>query len=174
MFHLLQSQPTTVKDWLPLISVVVTILLFTTDRLIGISIRRREARRTWYLKILIDPNIGKISEFFDKIGNAYEKASVALTGAQGTQNYLTLKAKNFEIFIDLKRQLTAYLIQPLTVQYFPIAEALTNKLTELEDNYTQSLDSGLFTPDNINTFKIQAYNIKAEMLDILYIPIAAK
>lgn len=174
MFYFLQQKTTTLKDLLPYISVIVTILLFTTDRYIGVKIRRREVRRTWYLKILIEPNIVKLSTFFDNVGDAYERAATALLGAQGNIDYLQLKSINFEKFIDFKRQITANLIQPLTLQYFFVAESLTDKLTELEDLYTTNLDNELFTADNIQTFRLEAHNIKAKVLDILYTPLVSK
>lgn len=171
MIYLLKSDTTPLKDLLPLLSVVVTIFLFATDRYISFRIRRREARRIWYLKVLIDPNIEKISSFFDDVGGAYERATVALKGAQGNVDYLRLKSINAEKFIDLKRQLIAYLVQPLTVQYFDIAEKLTDFLNNLEDLYTTYLDEGLFSADDVNRFKLAAYSCKAELLDCLYSPL---
>lgn len=174
MYYLLKSEPTSIKDWLPLVSVGVTLLLFTIDRIIAISIRRREVKRTWYLKVLIDPHINRISIFFDSVGDAYEKAATAIGGARGNTDFLQIKAINFEKYTDLKRELEAYLIRPLEPQYFEVAEKLTEELNNLQDIFTSSLDNEQFSKDNITSFRIQVYNIKAKLMDILYSPLAKK
>lgn len=171
MLYLLETPPSSIKDWLPLLSVCVTLALFLVDRIIAIGVRRREVRRTWYLKVLIEPNIPKISIFFDDIANAYEKATVALSGEKREVELAILKSINFEKFIDLKRQIIANLVQPLYPQYFAIAVDISSFLEKLEDRYTNNLDNGLFSVDDVNSFKLYIYTIKGELLNSLYTPL---
>jgi hypothetical protein len=86
---------TTFKDYLPLLTVFVTLTLFIIDRLIAISVRRRDVQRNWYLKVLIEPNISGINEFFDKVAGAYESSSKVLQQSEGIPHseYTSLKAQ---------------------------------------------------------------------------------
>ena len=168
---LLQSS-TSVKDWLPLLSVAVTLLLFIVDRLIGIGIRRREVERNWYLKVLIEPNIKRIDEFFESVGVIYETASIELKELDPVNElYNTRKAEHFEKFLDIRRHLFANLIQPLTPRYFVIAENLTVQLNDIYDDYTGSLDMANFSDEQVNDFKLRVFNMKAESLNLLYVPL---
>lgn len=174
--HISNNSSSSFKDFLPLISVVVTLLLFITDRLIAIRVRRREVERNWYLKVLVEPNLIRINDFFDTVGKTYEESAKFLTLnlTKTHEEYVTIKAQEFEKFIDLKRILIAYLIYPLSPRYPEISERIDLVLQDTEDDFTTNLDKDAFSIENINDFKLRSYNKKAKLLNILYTPLGKK
>lgn len=165
-----------IKDFLPLITVVVTLLLFIIDRLLASRIRRKEVERSWYLKVLIEPNLEKINNFFDSVGKTYEEAANFLiqNGGIPHADYVILCAQENEKFIDLKRVIIAYLIYPLSNRYQEISQKVDECLQKLEDDFTVSIDKGHFSTEEINLFKLRSYELKTKLLSILYVPLNTK
>src|SRR5688572_28390168 len=69
------------KDFLPLISPAVVILLFIIDRIVAARLRRKEVERNWYLKVLIEPAIEKISEFYNSTTEQHSSSFLLLQAA---------------------------------------------------------------------------------------------
>jgi hypothetical protein len=170
------SAHSNIKDFLPLISVVVTLVLFIVDRLIASRIRKKEIQRNWYLKVLVEPNLVRINDFFDLVCNTYSNASIFLLQSKNVahEDYVILCVQENEKFIDLKRVLIAYLIYPLSNNYPAISEKIDKCLQDLEDDFTVGIDKERFSMDAINEFKLNAYKKKSELLNILYSPLSKK
>ena len=75
------------KDVVPVVGPIVVIVLFIIDRILGFYLRKREIERNWYLKVLIEPSISKISAFYKSATDGY-KVSAGLLQSNKQQPHL--------------------------------------------------------------------------------------
>lgn len=163
--------------YLPLVSPIVVILLFLVDRIIGFYLRRREIERNWYLKVLIEPGISKISAFYKATNEMYAKSAEMLFKNSTTvahDKYLTLKSQEIGKFQAHKRELEAEVIFPILMRYPEVGDNLTNTLLNLEDCFTTALDRGLFSEQEIKDFQSKVASNRALLLTNLYSPLQGK
>ena len=181
MIFLCNCQPVaeaslTWKDWFQLASPIVVLLLFIVDRIIGHNLRKKEIERNWYLKVLIEPAIPKISEFYKQTIESY-KSSALLLNSNSTSphnDYISLKSQEFGKFQLLKRELEAEVVFPIQMRYPKVGGELTTSLLNIEDEFTSSLDRQLFSETNIKDFQIKLANNRASFLTQLYSPLRLK
>jgi len=162
--------------YLPLASPIVVIFLFLIDRIIGFYLRKREIERNWYLKVLIEPGITKISDFYKKTNETYATSAELLQGNSSIAHeaYLSLKSKEIGKFQSYKRELEAEVILPIQMRYTKVGEHLTESLLNLEDCFTSSLDKGLFSEQDIKDFQSKIASNRAILLNQLYSPLQRK
>ena len=167
------SQVNPWKDILPLVSPIVVIILFIIDRIIGFKLRRKEVERNWYLKVLIEPCIDKISTFYKNILDEYKSSShiLSTTNQKFQTKYINIKAKEFGKFQSLKRELELDVIFPIQMRYGDVGEDILEQLRNLEDQFTSSLDNKKFSEDDIIQFHLFVAVNKANLLNYLYAPL---
>lgn len=161
------------KDFVPLISPIVVIILFIIDRIIGYNLRKKETDRNWYFKVLLEPSIEKITLFYKNTNSSYALAAKHLEERRNVPHteFTRLKAHQFFIFQDSKRELEAEVIQPISARYQFVGNSLTLILQDLEDAYTKSIDEEKFSEEEINIFKLLAFTNRAILLNELYSPL---
>src|SRR5262245_13529916 len=95
----------TLKEYAPLISPVVLILLFIIERIIGAQLRKKQVRREWYFKVIVEPSLKSIHDFFQSASTSMKASIDTLVQGQATPHnqYLTLKATQIGAFQTLKR-----------------------------------------------------------------------
>ena len=161
------------KDFIPLISSIVVICLFIIDRIIGFYLRKKEVERNWYLKVLIEPEINKISIFYKDTFEGYKASAefLKISNQKPHNDYISLKSIEFGKFQSLKRELEAEVIFPIQIRYPNVGESVTEELRNLEDHFTSCLDSELFSEDNIKQFQLYIAKNRAFLLKKLYSPL---
>lgn len=161
------------KDYLPLISPVVIVLLFGIERYLSYKIRKREVERTWYYKVLIDPSLNKINDFFNQAQSIYsDSCSLLLASNQLPHDkYISLKSTQIGEFQKVKRAFDTDVITPINNRYPKVGMELQNRLLDLEDKFSNSIDNELFSQDDIDTFFDTVSEVRANWLNILYKPI---
>ena len=164
------------KDWLPLISSSVVIILFIIDRLINSKVQKKEVERTWYYKILLEPNLNSINNFFNSLENSFmEEAEFILTSIDVShEEYLRCQRQAFQRFKIMKRKMELEVILPILKTYPNTGQALTNKLLEIEDVYTSALDNLEISESDISNVSNELYKLRAEWLYCLYTPVYKK
>ncbi|MBK7391129.1 MAG: hypothetical protein IPI23_19290 [Bacteroidetes bacterium] len=162
--------------YLPLVSPIVVILLFLVDRVIGFYLRKREIERNWYLKVLIEPGISKISAFYKATNDMYAKSAELLQNSSTVahEKYLTLKSHEIGKFQSHKRELEAEVIFPILMRYPEVGDHLTSTLLNLEDCFTTALDKGLYSEQEIKDFQNKVASNRALLLTNLYAPLQSK
>lgn len=174
----LPTDPSSVwTTYIPLVSPIVVILLFLIDRVIGFYLRKREIERNWYLKVLIEPGISKISAFYKATNEMYAKSAEMLFQNSATvahDKYLTLKSQEIGKFQSHKRELEAEVIFPILMRYPEVGDHLTNTLLNLEDCFTTALDKGLYSEQEIKDFQSKVASNRALLLTNLYSPLQSK
>lgn len=170
------SAANTWHDWIPLVSPFVVILLFIIDRILGFFLRKKEVERNWYLKVLVEPGIQRISEFYRTSTENYQQSAELLDSNKGQshEEYNKLKSKEFGKFQALKRDLEIEVIYPIQIRYPDVGKQITEQLRNLEDNFTSSLDAEKFNSSGIKEFHDFAANNRALFLDHLYDPLNKK
>lgn len=164
------------KEWFPVLSPIVVITLFIIDRIIGYYIRKKENDKTWYFKVLLDPSISKISEFYKSTNAKYSIAvdDLILNKSISHDMYLKLKQSHFNNFQELKREFEAEVVSPITYRYPYIAENITSTLHSLEDSFTTSLDIDDLKKGNTQAFMVVSSESRALLLNMLYTPLQNK
>lgn len=161
-----------------LITAFIAIIIFGVGKRIDHKLKLKEYKRSWYLKIVVDPNIDKLDVFIGKIYKLYTKAYVELNPTlesnenQELDNIIQKKAEFFGKYDKLIRNLEIELFTIVGVNNPEIAEQLTLVVQEF-DHFKSTLDS-IKSEDKIETFhefKFNLYRLKADLLEILYKPI---
>ena len=161
------------KDIFPLISPVVVILLFAFERILNYKTKKKENDRTWYFKVLLDPNLIKIDIFFNSIKECYINSCKILEASQDNphSSYNSLKSQEIGKFQKIKRLFELDVISPIIFRYPNVGDALTIILMDLEDILTLNLDNDKFTEDDIDSFSAKLSEKKSIWLNTLYDPI---
>ncbi len=161
------------KELIPLVSPVVVIVLFIIDRLIGYKLRQKETDRSWYFKVLIEPGIEQITEFYRKVNTLYSDAAHNLDINKNISHdeFIKLKASEIFKFQEIKRELEAEIIRPIMSRYLFVGNSLTTVILNLEDLFTGYLDDEKFTNENIADFHFSAFTNRALLLNELYAPL---
>lgn len=164
------------KDFIPLISPVIVIIIFVIDRIIGFILRKKEVERNWYLKVLIEPCLTEISSFYDNVLNNYKTSCDLLrANSQKPHNeYTHLKSKEFGKFQQCKRELEVNVIIPIQSRYNDVGEKILEELRNLEDLYTTSLDQEKFSEEDIQKLYFHIASNRALFLNHLYLPVESR
>jgi hypothetical protein len=159
-----------------LITGIIAIVIFVVGKIIDHNYKIQEFKRSWYLKIIIDPNISKLDSFIDKIDKHYISSLSLihniLVKNSSEQDLLLHKAILFGQYDEIIRDLEIELFTVVGVNHPELQIELTTKLQEFEF-FKTSLDS----PDLKNSaeekfdFKAKLFTLKADLLEILYKPI---
>jgi hypothetical protein len=129
----------------PLISPALLVLTFTIDRIIAGRIRQRDARRTWYIKAFIDPNLKEIRQFFAGINADYRSAIKTLKHSRkynslDDQEYILLKARQTEVISASIRKLDIELVSVILVTNPAVALRIQTILQEVSTYCTDGID----------------------------------
>lgn len=161
------------KEYIPLISPVVVVLLFGIERILSYFIRKREIERTWYYKVLLDPSLEKIDTFFLSTVDLYISSCKLLAVSQEIphKSYISMKSSEIGNFQKIKRTFDSNIVTPIILRYPDSGNKLQNYLLDLEDLFSSSLDLKKFSEDDIEDFKVKVSSAKAVWLHTLYEPI---
>lgn len=161
------------KEYIPLISPVVVVLLFGIERILSYFIRKREIERTWYYKVLLDPSLEKIDTFFLSTVDLYISSCKLLADSQEIphNSYISMKSSEIGNFQKIKRTFDSNIVTPIILRYPDSGNKLQNYLLDLEDLFSSSLDLKKFSEDDIEDFKVKVSSAKAVWLHTLYEPI---
>jgi hypothetical protein len=161
---------------LPLLSSIIVIVLFIIDRAIGARSRRKEVERNWYLKVLIEPSIAKISIFYrgvyENLGNSFDLLKTAHS-VETHAIYLDLVAKEIGKLSTLKREFEGEVIMPIQGRYPITGGRLTGILLTLEDQFSDFLNSTNLESQEKEDFSRTINSSRSLFLNILYEPIKA-
>lgn len=165
-----------IKDWIPLISSLVVIILFIIDRLINHRFRNSEVERTWYYKVLLEPNLKIINSFFDALEERFNDAAQKIISSINVDHseYSRCQLEAFEEFKMLKRKLELQVILPIISTHPITGQILTDKLLEIEHVYTSALDNLELTQLQILDVSENLYVLRAEWLKSMYTPVHKK
>jgi hypothetical protein len=161
------------KEYLPLLSPIVVIILFGLERVLSYKIRKREVERTWYYKVLLDPSLNKIDLFFSNTIDFYISSCALLSVSQETPHasYISMKSSEIGKFQKAKRAFDSNIVTPIIHRYPDTGNKLQNSLLDLEDLFSSSLDEKKFTQTDIEDFQVKVSSAKALWLNTLYEPI---
>ena len=161
------------KEYFPLIGPCIVILLFALERVLSYKIRKREIERTWYFKVLIDPSLSKMNDFFSDVQKVYLEASSSLSGSKTLPHteFTSLKSTKIGEFQKVKRIFDTDIIPPINKRYPTVGSKLQNILLDLEDCFSSSIDAELFSDDDVSVFHEKVCEMRAIWLNILYEPI---
>lgn len=176
MKFLLLCTPTntelSLKDYFPLISSSIVIILFIIERFLSYRIRRKERETNWYYKVFIDPNIEKINSFFDDTKQIYVESSKKIKSNLALSNILDYKSHEMGKFQTLKRDFENDILLPIISSYQEIGNSLTEELLNLEDVYTECMDKIHGDETYQSEFSKKLSEKKAHFFKMLFKPIS--
>lgn len=162
------------KDYFPLISSAVVILIFIFDRVLGYKIRKKELNRNWYFKVLLEPKLESIDSFF---GNVEKKMKSSIKDLKkinfdyDKENYINSQLYHIENFKEIKRKFELEVLKPILARYTKINIELINLINNIENDFTIEIDSLLIDNFDLIEFTKKLYENKALLLDVLYKPL---
>jgi hypothetical protein len=159
MFFLFWQEPNSVNNTLDitkyftLIAPMVVILTFIANAFITYKLRKSEVKRNWYLKVLIEPNLKILNQFYIDTVDLLNKSCEDLLKkkAIGHNEFIELKATKNGEFQELKRVYEFDFVDLISVSKKDIQTKLSESLRNLEDLYTNFIDQ------NINQNFLQFY-----------------
>lgn len=155
----------------------IVVLLFIIGRLLDSTMKLREIKRNWYLKVIIDPNIKKLEDFYLDVFSTLEVSISTLVQLRSTRNfndYIVDKSLEMGKFQTLKRKFEIDFIALIQTNYPEISNELENLLRDLEDKVTSCLDRQDLVDSHYDNLEISVSSTKYELLKILYKPLIIK
>jgi hypothetical protein len=151
------------------ITISATASLFIIDKVIGFYLKKKELRRTWYMDMIIKPNITLINDYFENIialtmeYNEYIKNTVG----NGATIESHIEKKNF--FLAKFKSHKSVIINGLTVllkdNYKDVYLEIFAVLSNLEDYFSKNIDK----LEPICDFDSYINNKKKDFFDLLYV-----
>jgi hypothetical protein len=167
----------TFKDYFPLISSAVVILIFIFDRVLGYNLRKIELNRSWYFKVLLEPKLKNIDDFFvdiEKQINISIIDLIAIDYDNDRNNYINSQLNHIESFKELKRKFELEVLKPILSRYTNINVELVDVVNNIENDFTIEVDNLLIKEFDLVEFTKKIFEHKAILLDILYKPLTTK
>ncbi|MFV8379318.1 hypothetical protein [Flavobacterium sp. LB3R33] len=165
------------KDFFPLISSGIVLLIFLYDRWLGSVIRRKELNRSWYFKVLLEPKLENIDTFFVEIEKQIN-ISITELGSLDFDNdkstYIKSQLKYIDKFKELKRKFELEVLKPILSRYTEINTELITVINEIENDFTFEIDNLLIKDFDLVDFTKTIFEHKATLLDVLYKPLNSK
>lgn len=177
----------------PYIGAIAVFFSLIVNNFVSSIFRKRDVQRNWYLKVLIEPNIKLINEFYEKVGIEYRKSIDVLSKSKNIESTQLTRIKSTQIgkFQKVKRAFENNFIRLITLSYGNtqlsfgdelkkvildleeeknLSEELTNIILDLEDFYTELLDYSS-DDDTIERFENKLTVNKANLIKVLFRPL---
>lgn len=156
-----------------LITGSIVILVFVVGRVIDASAKARGLKRDWYLKVIIDPHLDRISNFYESIFEQVEKSQKVLVDSSSIPHieYLTLVNAEIGLVQEIKRKFELEFILMVQSNYPRIAQELSDHLIELEDLITAHLASSDVPLPSLEELQKSIVSFRTAIYRILYKPL---
>jgi hypothetical protein len=161
-------------NYIPLISPLVVILIFIFDRKLAYNLRKKELERTWYYKVLLEPNLSQINDFFKDISTNIKASFITLDKLdfdEDRSNYIKTQLLQIEIFKKIKREFELDVLQPIYSKYNKVNINILLEMESIENNYTKVIGESFLKNFDENAFMESVYSSKVKLLDSLYKPL---
>ena len=159
-------------------SSIILILLFIIGRVIDSKLKGRETRNNWYMKVILEPSIQKLDDFYTdilkSINGSINTLSKAQAGNMSYNDYLALKAKEIGNFQAIKRKFEFSFIDIVKVNCPEIADELSDNVRSIEDTVTNHLDKQIMSIVQYDLVEIEINKTKPQLLKLLYEPLKYK
>jgi hypothetical protein len=162
------------KDYFPLISSAVVILIFIFDRVLGYKIRKKELNRNWYFKVLLEPKLESIDAFFIDVEKNIKSSIKDLNKIDfdnEKDNYITSQLNHIDNLKEIKRKFELEVLKPILSRYTKINVELIDLINNIENDFTTEIDRLLIRDFDVIEFTKKLYENKATLLDVLYKPL---
>ncbi|WP_456313545.1 hypothetical protein [Pseudomonas shirazensis] len=174
---IIPSNELSFKDYFPLISSAIVIVIFIFDRALGYNIRQKELNRNWYFKVLLEPKLDAIDDFFNDVERHIKKANKDLNKIDfnsAKANYIKCQLTNIDDFKEIKRKFELQVLKPIYSRYSDINTDLNSVVDNIVNEFTEEVDGHLLAKFNFNDFSKKLYENKIILLDLLYKPLNSK
>ncbi len=172
------ENPDLLEKLLPtFVSVAFVVLLFVVGRVIDSAIRRKEIKRGWYQKVIIDPNINKINLFYDKLISQMVTSICSLKAQKDNLNftqYVEIKAIEADLVKKIVRRFELEFIQLVNLNYPLVANKLRTHIQQTQDDLLRMIDRVDLGEHQYDEIESEVSESKSEMYGILFIPLELK
>jgi hypothetical protein len=172
--HIVAQENNYLKDFAPFISSVIIILIFIYDRKTAYDLRKKELDRTWYYKVLLEPNLEKLDAFFKDIKASITSSFTNLNILDyDTNRVVYIKAQLLEIekIKNIIREFELDVLQPIYSKYPTINNEINLKIEVINDEIVNEIGASFLNNFNDEAFLQSIYNHKSSLLNLLYKPL---
>ena len=148
----------------------IVVILFILGRFLDSTLRLRELKRNWYMKVIIDPNIDKLEEFYKQTLISTKESINNLTGIKDElsfSNYIGAKSVEMGKFQFIKRKFEIEFIALVQTNYPEISNELEVLLRDLEDKITTCFDSDQLNNEYYTLLELGISSTKYDLIKIL-------
>lgn len=162
------------KDYAPFISSLVIIFIFIYDRRTAFILRKKELDRTWYYKVLLEPNLKKIDIFFNDIK---DNVKVSLTELDpisfetNRQFYIKIQLLEIEKIKNIIRLFDLDVLQPICQKHPSIQNKISLIIENINDKTVDEIGKSFLRNYDEEKFLKSIYNDKVSLLNLLYEPL---
>jgi hypothetical protein len=160
-----------------LVTSSVVLVTFIIGKLIDSKMKSKENNRTWYLRVIIEPNLKVLDQFILDSLNSLNTSIDNLLNSKSTLNfdrYIELKTIEIGKFQSIKRSFEFSFIQLIQANYPEIGVALSESIRGLEDKTTVILDKKDLNLYDYEVLKNIFYDYKNQLFYQLYYPLGYK
>lgn len=171
------SNDISLKDYFPLISSAIVIGIFIFDRKLGYNIRKKELNRNWYFKVLLEPKLEAIDDFFKDTEKHIRKTVKELDKINfdtHKEDYIKCQLNHIDDFKEIKRKFELEVLKPIISRYKAINNEINNVIDNVINEFTEEVDTLLINEFVFSDFSKKLYENKVTLLDVLYKPLNAK
>jgi|GEM_PF-2535180 len=154
----------------PLVSTSAVLLVFVATQLIAFFGRKRELKRSWYLKAYLDKTIDKVNDFFDDRRSEMKKSLRKVGKIEditAKENYIS---KRLERVSDTQREFISTILQPLTGAYPKIFRDISYIMESFYDLNSDAFN-GEKDSNPYQTYSDKLTIIKTDLMSFLSIPV---
>lgn len=160
-----------------LVSVTFVVLLFIIGRLIDSKIKRKDIKRGWYQKVIIDPNINKINSFYNNLVKQIGKSIANLKDQKDKlifNEYIVIKAKEAEKVKRIVRKFDLEFVQLVDLNYPLVAVELRTHIMQIQDDLLKMIDRPDLGEHQYDEIESKVSESKSKMYGFLFIPLELK
>jgi hypothetical protein len=161
-------------DILPtLISSLIIILVFVLERFYHAKFTKAEIYRTWYLRVIIEPNLNNIENFFSSvIANYNESFDIIRTNTTLPHDeFLILKATEITKFQNIKNSFEFSFTILIANTYPQVGREIDKIIMEIQDSFTANINEIEQGFDNRENYSRSIVTYKAALLQTLFSPL---
>lgn len=153
-----------------IVSSTVLIALFVAGRFLDSLVERKRNSQEWYMKMVLEPNVKYLHEYFRIFLEDTQKFSVLLEQENSTDKKPVL----FDHLANEKRKIEYNFILLVSNPYPRTAQKLTTYVNDLYDHCTTYLDSGNFTTSEFEKLEKEVMALKGRYFEEIYNPFKIK
>jgi len=156
-----------------IIGIGIAILTFITERVITYLREKRTTKYNWFLKVIVEPHLDLINEFYKTTDRELKNACEDLKSQESLNDldYIVLKRSYCDTFKDRRKEFFNNFVSMVSAFDKGISTKVDTIINRLDDNYVTAIDFVNEDADSEGLLK-EILNNKAALYQTLFLGIS--